>query len=376
LSVFKNDVEFGQFCKIYTMESVEKPSAHVVKKRAKSREDETQKVDPHDLRRYTSKQSIFQETAVKEIKRGQKSSCWMWYVIPTPPWIVNGEERGSWTNQRFSIRSDEQAFAYLEFESDGQNLRNNYLEIMQAIHEQVSSGRDPVRLIGMVDYPKLISSVKYFNKICANGVDDEIHEITKKILPYIPEKKRKKSSTGLFSWMSRSKKKNVKKKGVKRRTSKPLLDNTEKKDAKVPQFSEGDRVRITDAAPITELRGLIGVIGGEYDEDSEKYPVKIKGKDFRCNTKYLKLVPINQETSKDETSEKEISKDSRFKRGDVVRLKTTVGRDPNDPTEGKIVGPQDVTLKRWPVEFSTGEEPQMVLDQFLELVQVAADWED
>eukprot|EP00292_Cryptomonas_paramecium_P025792 CAMPEP_0113724624 /NCGR_PEP_ID=MMETSP0038_2-20120614/39202_1 /TAXON_ID=2898 /ORGANISM="Cryptomonas paramecium" /LENGTH=71 /DNA_ID=CAMNT_0000654585 /DNA_START=101 /DNA_END=313 /DNA_ORIENTATION=+ /assembly_acc=CAM_ASM_000170 len=70
----------------------------------------------------------------------------MWYVIPTPPFVVNGEERGSWTNQEYALRDlpphrlqgFRAARAYLAFpESGGVSLRRNYLEMMLAIAEQL-----------------------------------------------------------------------------------------------------------------------------------------------------------------------------------------------------------------------------------------------
>lgn len=97
------------------------------------------KKDKHNLYdRYVRHQRGCYNEALREIKAGQKCSCWMWYVFafiqisflvtlryvfPTPPFIVNGIERGSFMNQEYSLRTDEQALAYLEFEADGVNLR-------------------------------------------------------------------------------------------------------------------------------------------------------------------------------------------------------------------------------------------------------------
>jgi hypothetical protein len=99
--------------------------------------------DKHNLYdRFVRSQNGCYREALREIKNGQKSSCWMWYVtmcspfnaahfsfllsryvFPTPPFIVNGIERGSFMNQEYSIRTDAQGLAYLEFEADGINLR-------------------------------------------------------------------------------------------------------------------------------------------------------------------------------------------------------------------------------------------------------------
>ena len=37
----------------------------------------------------------------------------MWFMIPTPPYVVDGVERGSARNRRFALRSDEEVREYL-----------------------------------------------------------------------------------------------------------------------------------------------------------------------------------------------------------------------------------------------------------------------
>lgn len=93
--------------------------------------------DPFDLNRFVRCQSRDFERALREIQvRGEKCSCWMWYVIPTAPWIVNGEERGSFTNRRYALRDVDNpksgvkaATAYLKrpIGKRGVHLRGNYL---------------------------------------------------------------------------------------------------------------------------------------------------------------------------------------------------------------------------------------------------------
>ena len=52
--------------------------------------------DPYDLDRFCSEQRNDYARALNEIRNGSKRSCWMWYCLPTAPWVVNGVERGSW----------------------------------------------------------------------------------------------------------------------------------------------------------------------------------------------------------------------------------------------------------------------------------------
>ena len=37
----------------------------------------------------------------------------MWFMIPTPPYVVDGVERGSARNRRFALRSDQEVREYL-----------------------------------------------------------------------------------------------------------------------------------------------------------------------------------------------------------------------------------------------------------------------
>ena len=52
--------------------------------------------DPFNLKgRFVDKQRTVFQTAVKEIRSGSKKTHWMWFVIPTPPYIdVCGKEQG------------------------------------------------------------------------------------------------------------------------------------------------------------------------------------------------------------------------------------------------------------------------------------------
>jgi hypothetical protein len=73
----------------------------------------TPPADPHDfIRRFIETHEEHFDIALSEIKRGKKRSCWSWFILPVAPWIVNGIERGSFTNRRYALRTDEQAKEY------------------------------------------------------------------------------------------------------------------------------------------------------------------------------------------------------------------------------------------------------------------------
>ena len=51
--------------------------------------------DPFNLKgRFVDNQRTVFQTAVKEIRDGSKKTHWMWFVIPTPPYIDGGKEKG------------------------------------------------------------------------------------------------------------------------------------------------------------------------------------------------------------------------------------------------------------------------------------------
>ena len=43
--------------------------------------------DPHNSNRFLNEQSHHHPQALKELKVGHKTSCWSWYILPTPPFI-------------------------------------------------------------------------------------------------------------------------------------------------------------------------------------------------------------------------------------------------------------------------------------------------
>ena len=52
-------------------------------------EEEVDETDPYRLNRFVNCQRSDFPRALREIKNGRKCSCWMWYVVPTAPWIVS-----------------------------------------------------------------------------------------------------------------------------------------------------------------------------------------------------------------------------------------------------------------------------------------------
>ena len=94
-----------------------------------------------------------------------------------------------------ALRTDEQAAAFLRFRADGVDLRQNYLEIMSAIRDQLRAGNTVRRLMGAADEPKLVSSVAYFKTITGpdNENDAELYAVCSDVVALI---EREKSQTG------------------------------------------------------------------------------------------------------------------------------------------------------------------------------------
>ena len=136
--------------------------------------------DPHNLSRFVTQHQSYYNCALKELMAGHKSSCWSWYLLPTPPFIRNGVEAGSGTNRMYALRTDDEARAYLTFRHPDVDLRKNYHDMMVVVAEQLTKGVSPTRLMG-IDVSRLKASVAYFESL-ARGGDDELHAICCKVM--------------------------------------------------------------------------------------------------------------------------------------------------------------------------------------------------
>jgi len=133
--------------------------------------------DHFNLDRFAEAQKCLPfEKALSEIQAGRKSSCWMWYIIPSPPYMKNNREFGSCLNRKYAIRSDDEAMAYLCHQPRGVNLRSNYFDIMVALRDQLRAGKAARSVIGSFDEPKLESSVLLFEQI-SREVDKELNSL-------------------------------------------------------------------------------------------------------------------------------------------------------------------------------------------------------
>jgi uncharacterized protein (DUF1810 family) len=64
--------------------------------------------DPYDLQRFVKAQDVNFESARDELRRGRKTSHWMWYVFPQIEGLGHSP-----TSEKFAIKSKAEALAYL-----------------------------------------------------------------------------------------------------------------------------------------------------------------------------------------------------------------------------------------------------------------------
>lgn len=139
--------------------------------------------DPFGLRsRFCLEQRLCFDEAMEEIRSGRKRGHWSWFLFPTAPYVVEGEERGSMMNREYclrdpppnDLRGDDAARAFLRFSAEGVDLRANYVAMMTAVAEQLESGRTAEELVGFMDEPKLRSSLELFERVARGGFDEEV----------------------------------------------------------------------------------------------------------------------------------------------------------------------------------------------------------
>jgi uncharacterized protein (DUF1810 family) len=105
------------------------------------------------------------DTALAEIRRGRKTSHWIWYIFPQ----IEGLGRSS-TARAYAIRDLAEACEYLR----DPLLRARYEEIAGGVSEQLASGRALEDLMGgSIDALKLVSSLTLFRAAAQRLVADD-----------------------------------------------------------------------------------------------------------------------------------------------------------------------------------------------------------
>ncbi len=114
--------------------------------------------DPFNLQRFVEAQASIFEHARDELKRGSKSSHWMWFIFPQ----IEGLGRTA-ASRRYAISSLDEARAYLEHPILGSRLRECTSIVTQ------TEGRTARQIFGDPDDLKFRSSMTLF----AHAAPDE-----------------------------------------------------------------------------------------------------------------------------------------------------------------------------------------------------------
>ena len=115
-------------------------------------------MNAHDLSRFVDAQQGIYETALSEIRRGQKLSHWMWFVFPQYAGLGTSP-----TSQRYAIKSVAEAEAYLNHPVLGRRL----VECAEALLR--IEARSARQIFGDPDDMKLKSSATLFAQVSPAG---------------------------------------------------------------------------------------------------------------------------------------------------------------------------------------------------------------
>jgi uncharacterized protein (DUF1810 family) len=109
--------------------------------------------DPYNLKRFEEAQAPVYARVCEELKRGEKTSHWMWFIFPQ----IRGLGRSPMA-ERFAIESLEEARAYLGHPVLGGRLRE-CTELVNAVE-----GKSALEIFGEPDDLKFRSSMTLFAK--------------------------------------------------------------------------------------------------------------------------------------------------------------------------------------------------------------------
>jgi len=116
--------------------------------------------DPFNLQRFIDAQGDVYESALAELREGDKKSHWMWFICPQLAALGRSP-----TAKFFGLASIDEARAYLAHPLLGPRLR----ECVEALLSW-SGSRSAERILGSIDAMKLRSSLTLFDLIEPDGL--------------------------------------------------------------------------------------------------------------------------------------------------------------------------------------------------------------
>lgn len=108
----------------------------------------------HDLERFVKAQRHVYDDVVDELRRGRKTSHWMWFVFPQLAGLGSSE-----MSRRFAIGSPDEARAYLDHPVLGARLRE-CARLVLAIPDRTAEA-----IFGPIDAVKLRSCMTLFQRV-------------------------------------------------------------------------------------------------------------------------------------------------------------------------------------------------------------------
>ena len=111
----------------------------------------------YDLERFVTEQDRDYDTVLEELRRGRKSSHWIWFIFPQIAGLGRSE-----MSRRFAISSLEEARAYLAHSVLGRRLRE-CTRLVLAIE-----GRTADEIFGPVDAMKVRSCMTLFQRAASD----------------------------------------------------------------------------------------------------------------------------------------------------------------------------------------------------------------
>lgn len=110
------------------------------------------------------------ETALQELRAGQKQSHWMWFIFPQ----LDGLGRSAMA-RRFAIQDLDQASRYLQHPVLGPRL----VQAAQTAQAALQAGTSLLRLFGSIDSQKFISCMTLFG--AAAGEDSVFAQLLRRL---------------------------------------------------------------------------------------------------------------------------------------------------------------------------------------------------
>jgi uncharacterized protein (DUF1810 family) len=108
---------------------------------------------PHDLERFLEAQDPVYQGVLDELRRGRKTSHWIWFIFPQVAGLGRSE-----MSERFAIASLDEARAYLAEPALGARLRE-CARLVLAIQGQTAEA-----IFGSIDAVKVRSSMTLFHR--------------------------------------------------------------------------------------------------------------------------------------------------------------------------------------------------------------------